>query len=498
MYSEKCSQKNRRVHYWPIKKKSASGSRRLGIYNHMKKSRNKVFIFGIDGASPDLVFKKWKKDLPNMAKIINGGVYAETASSVPPISITAWSTMFSGRDPSEIGIFGYSYKNKRGKSEITTSRQVQDQRIWDIASAQSRRSVVLYVPLTYPVSKIKGVMVSDFLTPSIDGNCAHPASLKNDIKKMGNPSLFFDVAVGLAGHKGMNPDDLIKKTYYMTDMQLRLAKKLLSTEWDLFTMVMLGSDRIQHMFWNHFDPKHRRYVRNSKHKNVLRDYYLYLDKHLGEMMEQIPQDATIMLLSDHGMVRQNGKININNWLIENGYLKLKPEYQKDFANGKKVRFSTDMVDFEKSLCYGSGAYHARVCISKKLNATRYKALREELIRKIKAIKDDRGRKIGTKVFKKEEIYKNSRHPECPDLTIYFDNLAWASNPDFGQKGLYSFESAAGADAAGHSDTGMFAMKSPLLKKKGHLTKFDAKRIAPTILKALGAKIPKTIKVKPIM
>ncbi|MBU6500535.1 MAG: alkaline phosphatase family protein [Patescibacteria group bacterium] len=457
------------------------------------KPRPRVFFFGIDGASPDLIFKKWRKELPTMSRLMSRGVYMETRSSIPPISIAAWSSIFSGKDPSELGIFGYSHKGG-----YITSNQVREKRIWEILSEQKKNSVVLYVPLTFPAKRLNGVMVTDFLTPGINSNCTYPQIIKNRIKKMDNPELFFDVALGLAGHKGMKPGDLVKKTYKMTHMQLGLANQLLTEEdWDFFAVVMLGSDRLQHMLWNHFDEKHPRYIKNSPYKNAVKNYYKYLDKELGKMVYKLPPGTPIIVASDHGMVRQLGKININNWLIDKGFLVLKPEY-KQTAGNKKIWFSKKIVDMNKSLAYASGAYHARIFINKKLAGKKYGKIIQEIRRKLSAIRDPKGRKLATKIFNKDDIYQNPHNPECPDLTVYFDNLQWASNPDLGSRGLYSWESAAGADSAGHSDTGMAIISGNEIKKRGRLGKSDIRQIAPTILKLLRNKIPSDIKAQPLI
>ncbi|MDP2598920.1 MAG: alkaline phosphatase family protein [Candidatus Liptonbacteria bacterium] len=458
--------------------------------------RKRVFVFGIDGATPDLVFRKWRKDLPAMSRLMADGVYARSRSSVPPISIAAWGSLFSGKDPSELGVFGYNYRKPNGEMDIITAEQVREPRVWDILDKQNKRTIALYIPLTFPVKKLNGAMVSDFLTPSADSACAYPLSLRAKIKKMPRPDLFFDVAVGLAGHKGMDPGDLIKKTYIMSDMQIALAKELLAKkDWDLFAMVMLGSDRLQHMLWNHFDETHPRYVRGSKYKNALKEYYKYLDKNLGQMLTQLPQDTTVIIASDHGMVPQYGKISINNWLMQNGYLTLKTECADKIKTGK-VRFNTKMVDMGKSTAWGSGAYHARIFINKRLITKGYNKFRDRLIRQLKQIPDDKGRKIKTEVFASEKIYKNPKHPECPDLTVYFDDLRWASNPDFGGKGIYAYESAAGADSAGHSREGLIIASGTDIKRRGDIGTIDIRQAAPTILKHLDAKIPKDIKLKP--
>jgi predicted AlkP superfamily phosphohydrolase/phosphomutase len=468
----------------------------------MKKNRKnpKVFIFGIDGGSPDLIFDKWRDELPTFNKLMVNGVHAITKSSIPPISIAAWGSMLSGHDPSKQGIFGYTYKDKRtGESRVIKSTDVLVPRVWDILAKQKKHSIVTYVPLTFPAKKISGVMVTDFLTTGIDSNCAYPSTLKKEIKKLGDTELFFDVAKGLAGHKDMSPKELINKTYAMTQMQITLLKRLLKREkWDFAISVMLGSDRLQHMLWKHFDNTHRKYIKNSPYRNELKKYYQYLDKELGSIIKTLPSETTIVVASDHGMVKQNGKININNWLIKKGYLTIKKEYESQIKADKKIWFKKEMVDMSKTLVYASGAYQARIFINKKLAGRKYKKIREKLIKELKAIRDDRGKKIDTKVFKSEEIYQNPKHPECPDLTVYFDNLSWASNPDFGQKGLYAWESAAGADSAGHSSTGTLIAAGPTITKRGYIGLVDIRQITSSILKLAGAKIPKSIKAKPLI
>ena len=429
--------------------------------------------------------------------------------------------MFSGKDASEIGVFSYTFKDSNGVQKLVSSNNIKCNLIWDILTKQNKKTIALYVPLSYPVKSINGAMVSCFLTPSADSDCAYPETIKNKIKAMQNPEMFFDVAVGLSGHKGVEPSVLIKNTYEMTGMQLTLLEELLEEQWDLFIGIMIGTDRLQHMLWNHVDETHRNFIKNSEFRNVLKDYYIYLDKRLGAVIEKLKDHdrkhgakTTIIVASDHGMVKQEGKININNWLVQEGYLVLKNTPKES------TRFNISFVDFEKSLAYGSGAYNARVYINKKLAGKNYEKIRHEIAEKLMLIKDDKGNQLDTKIYFAEDIYKNTNNPECPDLTIYFDDLRWASNPDLGQEGLYSWKTAIGADTAGHSRQGIFIMtdlqsKSAILtgfsnekSAIGNLTKsldkiqksdlvIDIRQVCPTILKLLGADIPDDIDVEPI-
>lgn len=480
----------------------------MGKINKMKQ---RVFLFGIDGAAPELIFESWLGELPTIKKLMHNGVYARMNSAIPPSTIVAWNSMISGKDTSEIGVFSYTFKDKEGKTQMVSSKNINSPLLWDILGEQGKKTIALYVPLSYPVKPINGIMVSDFLTPGINSECAFPAEIKEKIKKFGNTEIFFDVAVGLAEHKGLEIGTLLKNTYEMTEMQLKLLEEFISGEdntngsckdWDFFMAVIIGTDRLQHMIWNHFDESHRNFIKDSPHKNALKDYYKFLDNRLGKILETIKKDdeknncnTTIIVASDHGMIRQEGKININNWLIEQGYLVLK----EGIGLKERKRFSPDFVDMEKTAAYGGGAYNARVYINREKisDLGKYKELRDEIAEKLKKIPDSNGKKIDTKVYTAEEIYADTTNPECPDLTVYFDDLRWASNPDLGQEGLYSWKTAVGADTAGHSRQGCFIISGAGIKPKGKIDDIDIKQAAPTILKLLNAKIPADIKVKPV-
>ncbi len=454
-------------------------------------TKNKVFLFGIDGAAPELLFDTWLSDLPTIRSLVERGCHAKLNSTIPPITIAAWNAMLSGKEVSQLGVFGYSYKNASGETKIADSSLIKTELLWDYLGHENKKTIALYVPLSYPAKPINGIMVTDFLTPGVNSNCTYPEQIKEKIKTLGNTECFFDVAVGLAGHKGLEVGVLIEKTYEMTKMQLALLNDLITThDWDVCVAVMIGSDRLQHMLWNHFDPKHRKFIKNSPHANALKEYYIYLDTELGKILKQLDDNTTIIVASDHGMVRQEGKININNWLMQEGYLVL-----KDGVPSKKTRFSTALVDMEKSIAYGSGAYHARVFINKEKVGKDYEKIRQELTHKLKAIPDDSGKPIKTVVFRKEDIYEKLDDRECPDLTIYFDDLRWASNPDLGQESIYSWETALGADTAGHSRQGSFIIAGKNIKHEKNIGELDICQVAPTILKALNSKSQHGIKVK---
>jgi len=475
---------------------------------------SKVFVFGIDGTPPKLLFEKWIDELPNLKKLMDNGIHTELNSTVPPSTILAWTALASGRDPGEMGIYSYTCKVSKDSDEITlaNSKMKKKGMIWDVLGKAGKRSISLFVPLTYPVKPINGCMVSGFLTPGTDSNCVYPSSLKEKIKSLGNPEIFFDVAIGLASHRGLGMDRLIKNTYEMTHMQINLVKDLVVNEdWDFFMCVMIGTDRLQHSIWKHFDDKHRFFVEDSEYKDTLKDYYKYIDKKLGEIIGVLDDDTTIIVSSDHGMVGQRGKINVNDFLINGGYLVLKEEFmararEKWKKEKRFTKFKLSDIDWSKTKAYCVGAYQARIYINRKsrdpnrgiLDDDEFEMVREEISSKLKAITDDKGRKLDTKVFKPEEVYKNGFDDESPDLIIYFDNLVWGVNNDgVGSDVLYLIGKDAGNDNAGHHPIGSFIMSGCGVSKKGKIDPISIMDVTPTLLKIFGLDVPKDMQGKVI-
>ncbi|MBU1974048.1 MAG: alkaline phosphatase family protein [Nanoarchaeota archaeon] len=241
-------------------------------------------------------------------------------------------------------------------------------------------------------------------------------------------------------------------------------------------------------------------------EDALKNYYIYLDKQLAEMMKMLPEDAVVIVVSDHGMVKQEGKINLNNWLIEKGYLVLTPDALEKIKQEGKTRFKFEFVDMENSKVYGAGAYNARIFLNKDVivnargeddSLDYFEAFKEKLIRELKEIPDDQGKQIETKVYKKEDIYNQPDQSECPDLTVYFDDLRWACNPDLGQEGLYSWQTAVGADSAGHSRQGIFVIAGDKVASKGNLGEIDIRQVTPTVLKLMEVNIPEDLEIETV-
>lgn len=457
---------------------------------------SKVFIFGIDGAFPEYVFGKWLDELPNIKKVLEKSKYGIMNSTIPPLSATAWSSIYTGKNPSDTGIFEYIYRKNHSYEEIhlISSKKLKEKTIWQIASEQGKKSIVCFPLLTWPIKPFDGILISGTLTPSgKDVDCTYPKELKQEIKeKLGEVPM-----PDIPNFRNLTKEEIIEEVYKMTRKHINIMKYLIQNkEWDLFFGVINMSDRLHHMFWRYLDEKHRKHDPESKFKNVIKDFYVFLDKELGNLLELLDKDTKIILISDHGITRMHTRVNLTDWLIKEGYLVLKEPIKE------KAPFKMSMVDWEKTRVFAIGAYEGQVYINLKgrepqgiiETGEEYNALLLELETKLKQIPGDDGKEMDTKVFVKKRDYNGKLIEEAPDMIVYFDNLEYGCNSTLiGNETLWSPSTAKGSDDATHSKKGIFSITNS--NGKEYLGDVNYLDIAPTILKELNIKIPEDLKGK---
>jgi len=456
----------------------------------------KVFVLGIDGAPPEYLFDKWLDELPNIKKIIDNGCYAKLNSTIPPLSVTAWSSIFTGKSPSDTGIFEYVYK-KKGLYNfgLVSANELKEKTVWQIASEGGKKPVVCFLNLTWPIKPFEGILVSGPLAPSgEDVDCTYPKELKQEIKeKLGEIPM-----PDIPNFRNLSKQEVIDEAYKMTKKHLNIMRYLIQNkEWNLFFGVIGMSDRLHHMFWRYMDEKHRKYSPDSEFKNTIKEFYIFLDKELGELIKLLDKDTTIILLSDHGITRMHNRINLTDWLIKNNYLVLKEPIKE------KTVFNLNMVNWEKTKVFAIGAYEGQIYINLKERESQgivnpgeeYDTLIHELETKLKQISGDDGKELKTKVFMKKRDYDGKLIGGAPDMIVYFDDLEYGCNSTLiGNDTLWSPSTAKGSDDATHSRQGIFVLKNGK-HQKNYLGEISYLDIVPTILNELNLKIPSDMKGK---
>jgi predicted AlkP superfamily phosphohydrolase/phosphomutase len=457
---------------------------------------SKVFIIGLDCAEPTLVFDRWRDQLPNLRRLMQHGIYGDLESCTPAITVPAWSVMMSSKDPGTLGIYGFRNRadHSYDKMTIATGSAVKEDRVWDILSRSGKRVNVVGVPGTYPPRPVNGCLVGCFLTPSIASNYTHPPEFKQQIAEWVG-----EYQVDVKDFRTEDKAYLLKQIYEMTETRCKLVKRMIVEKpWDFFMFVEMGVDRIHHGLWSYTDERHWRYQPGNSFVDSIRDYYLYLDREIGEMLDLLPPDTVVMVVSDHGAQCMDGGIAINEWLRREGYLVLDQENPSSMVPLERVK-----VDWSKTRAWSSGGYYARIFMNVQgrepngiIAPADYGRERDELARRLIAIPGPNGENIGTRVFKPEEIY-HAVNNIAPDLIVYFGDLAWRSVGSLGLDSIYTFENDTGPDDANHAQQGLYILYDPARDLGGRRMPAQIMDIAPTVLKYMGEPIPADMQGKAI-
>ncbi len=455
----------------------------------------RVLIIGLDCAPPELVFDRWVGDLKNLGHLMEEGIYGELESTIPPITVPAWTSMMTGKSPGTLGFYGFRNRDNYSYDGMVfaNSQHVKEETVWDILSRERKRSVVIGVPQTYPPKPLNGCLITSFLTPDTTCQYTYPPELKGEIE-----ALVGEYMLDVDNFRTDEKDRLLRQIHEMTERRFRVAQHLMTAQpWDFFIVVEIGLDRIHHGFWKFFDEGHRKYQPGSKYEDVIKDYYLSLDRQVGEMLSLVGKDTAVMVVSDHGAKGMEGGICINEWLMEKGYLTLE-ERPKEMVPLSKVG-----IDWDRTVAWGEGGYYCRLFLNVKgrevrgtIEKSRYHEVRDRLKRELEGLTDDKGNHIGTRVFKPEEIYPVV-NGIAPDLIVYFGDLRWRSVGSVGVGSIHTFENDTGPDDANHSQYGIFIMEAPGMKACGKVEGLHVMDVAPTVLNLLDLRIPEDMEGKVI-
>ena len=191
-------------------------------------------------------------------------------------------------------------------------------------------------------------------------------------------------------------------------------QEFLEFEDGIFFFYFEYPDSIQHMFWRFQN------VEDSPYKNIVLECYKKMDGILGWVMANIDENATLMVLSDHGFGDFKRSVHLNSWLRDNGLLCLK-------NNATKSEEFFESVDWQRTKAYALGM--GGIYINQKgrekegivLPGEETEKVKKEIVEKLSRWHDpqtDKG--IIKKVHKKQEVFNGKYNQNAPDLFVGFN------------------------------------------------------------------------------
>lgn len=455
----------------------------------------KVLVIGLDCADPRIVFDEFRDRLPNLDKLMQKGAYGKLRSIIPPITIPAWLCMASGRDPGDLGLYGFRHRKGYSYKDywIANANAMKKPTVWDTAGEMGKKVCLVGFPPTFPPRPVKGNLVSCFITPGAENDYTYPPELKKEVEGLVGEYIF-DVAF-----RSNEKERIRKGLWEMTEKQFKVVHHLMENkEWDLFWYVCIGTDRLHHAFWKYFDKSHPKYDADPDYNTVMFDYYKMVDDAIGRMLDTIDDDTTVLVVSDHGAKGMHGVVAINEWLAREGYLAIKTKPEP----GTKLE-KTD-IDWARTKAWGWGGYYARIFFNvqgrERMGLITPEELDDEieaLKNKLEAMKDPDGNVMGNKVWMPEDLFEECEG-DVPDLMVFFGDLFWRSAGTLGWDQVYLTENDTGPDDAMHDWEGIIICYDPKKDMGGvRLEGTTILDVAPTITKILGGKVPSELKGRPI-
>ena len=499
-------------------------------------SKKKVVVIGFDGATFSIIRPMIEQGrLKNLANIADSGISGELFSVLPPLSSVAWSSFASGANPAKHGMYDFS-KRVEGSYEYApvTSLDRGAKGIWNYASQAGKRCLIVNVPLTYPPETVNGIMISGFPYPESRRDFAKPKQVIDEIRdKLGITSIL------KPNPQFLKEGDEIRIATGVNEIsrnQTKILKYYMEREnWDLVVSVYDAIDVVSHFLFHHVDPNHPKYdARKAKiYGPLLYDVYEQLDQSLGEIRSILSEKDALFVISDHGFGPVYNAVYVNNWLMDNKYLRLKRSFgtrfrkvlfdlgitsesifntakklrivdtrtntynksSKKVALAKKLTLSTDDIDWRDTRAYAAGNYgpifinlKGREPQGRVGRGKEYDTLVLEILERLKSIKDpDTGLPIFDLIYTKDRIYSGAFYDSAPDI-MYFDS-AMLNYPlrvfEFGSRKLVAPNPIY---TGAHRMEGILLGSGPDFAHKSNFNRYLID-IAPTVMYMLGLDVP---------
>ena len=296
------------------------------------------------------------------------------------------------------------------------------------------------------------------------------------------------------------------------DREKLIFKELERGDWDLFVAAIETTDRISHMMWRLIDPRHPMYDADlaAKYGDSIEKIYRRADDLVGKLRAKLPPDVTFMVMSDHGFHSFRRGVNLNTWLVKNGYMKFEGQSQMKgledlFGRGK----FWEGVDWSQTKAYAVGLgqiyFNLRGRESQGIVSAgeEYRQLQDEIRDKLLPLTDpDDGARVFRDVYKRDEIYKGEYLQFAPDLQVGFNDgfrVGWQDTLGGVSRSGAIVENNNRKWSGDHCATATEISGGVFFSNRKINTEAPSiMDLSPTILKLLGAPLPGDVDGKPLM
>jgi len=499
----------------------------------------RILTIGLDGATFDLI-EPWAETgyLPIFARLMSEGAYGHLRSTIPPMTAPAWTSFMTGVNPGKHGLYDWIYR-RDGSYDVSpvTASRCKEPTLWSILSDAGRRVCAFNVPMTYPPKLVNGLMISGMPATSTKTTITYPKELLQEIEEQVGPYLLYPDPGSAYSDSGI--DAFLKRLYRTTEMRLKVLDYLYDRElWDFFMVVLNGTDTVQHAMWKFMSREHPLHdpSKRTKYGGTILEYFQYVDTALGKILAGLDEDTVLLLMSDHGFGPFHKFIHVNNWLQEQGWLKinntlkargkanlfrhglapmniynwlmalglgvLKREVVRGEGQGllKKLFLSFEDVDWPQTQAYSLGnvgqiflnvrGREPQGCVNK---GQEYEVVRDEIMARLWDLRDpETGEQVVEEVYRREEIYAGSEMERAADILFLPTRMEYFGFGEYEFGSNEIIETMKRGISGTHRMNGMMLLWGKPIRPSTVVQGAQITDLAPTILHLLGEPVPSTM------
>jgi predicted AlkP superfamily phosphohydrolase/phosphomutase len=508
----------------------------------------KVVVIGLDAATWTLI-RPWMAEgkMPNLAKLMKAGVSGSLESILPPITPPAWTSFMTGKNPGKHGIFNFVETEHGGYAmNYANATSRRSPTVWKLLNDAGYSVGTMNIPFTYPPEPLNGFQISGMDTPSDTSPFIHPPELREElVKHLGGIQLDLRWLGAMTTDERRNK--VLAEMEQMDNQWTKAALYLLENHpQDVMMFVFMSIDTVQHYFWQHMDTGH--FLHDSKlapkFGDAVQKVYERLDTATGRIIDRLPPETTLFVVSDHGggpVVDRT--IFLNRYLAQLGLLHYDDKTTSGIRKlGKKllhvsfsvlrstlssrqksrlallfpkIRQKSEMayssftnIDWSRTKAYCSEvlASPPSIWINLKgikpqgiVDPAEYKGLVEFIIEKLAELKDPRtGKPVINRVYRRNEIFQGPFSREGADLVLdwWSEDSLFSTEPSFpedtGKPPLIIREhrpSVTSEWGGTHRLWGIFVARAPAFQVGTQIENPHLIDLAPTILHLLGVSVP---------
>jgi predicted AlkP superfamily phosphohydrolase/phosphomutase len=157
-------------------------------YKKMEKGEfNRVIVLGMDGLDPKILESMMRRgELPHFSRLAAEGFYSRLATSMPPQSPVAWSTIATGGNPGQSDVFDFIRRNPKNYLPDLAILRINPKNFlggkgsmflpvrngtafWEVVAELGIPSTVVRWPITFPPKNGKSRILSGLGVPDVKG-----------------------------------------------------------------------------------------------------------------------------------------------------------------------------------------------------------------------------------------------------------------------------------------------------------------------------------------